>query len=133
MTKNIGGEIVAIIRIFVHSSSKAVDTKVKSPSHIILSFCNKFAWAMKWMEKITFLFKLNHPKCLHILIHILLQVSGVPLNAAGRIQINLELEAEPEIEILSKLPKMIFPLFWFEITVDLPEYLVNLLKYTLFL
>lgn len=59
------------------------------------------------------------------------QNSGVPLNGAGRIQVNLEVEHIPEIEVMSKLPKMIFPLLWFQITVDLPEYLVNLLKYTL--
>lgn len=66
-----------------------------------------------------------------IFFTIILQNSGVPLNGAGRIQINLELERIPEIEVMSKLPKMIFPLLWFQITVDLPEYLVNLLKYTL--
>lgn len=60
-------------------------------------------------------------------------IAGVPLRGAGRIQVNFELEPIPEIGVMSKLPKMIFPLLWFQITVDLPEYLVNLLKYTLVL
>lgn len=57
--------------------------------------------------------------------------SGIPLNGAGRIQINFELEPVKEIEVMSKLPKMIFPWLWFEITVDLPDFFVNLLKYLL--
>lgn len=62
-----------------------------------------------------------------------LQRTGVPLNGAGRIQINFELEPVKEIEVMSKLPKMIFPWLWFEISFELPNYLVNLMKYTLHL
>lgn len=59
------------------------------------------------------------------------QVTGIPMDGAGRIQINFELEPIKEIQVMSKLPKMIFPWLWFEISVDLPDYLTNLIKYTL--
>ncbi|XP_031629088.1 sensory neuron membrane protein 1-like, partial [Contarinia nasturtii] len=57
--------------------------------------------------------------------------SGVPLRGAGRVQVNFEVEPVKEIEIMANLPKMIFPCVWFEESADLPDYLVNLLKYTL--
>lgn len=39
----------------------------------------------------------------------------------------------PRIEVMANLPKMIFPWIWFEEGADVPDYLVNLLKYTLIL
>ncbi|XP_055302266.1 sensory neuron membrane protein 1-like [Sitodiplosis mosellana] len=57
--------------------------------------------------------------------------SGVALRGAGRVQINFEVEPIKEIEIMANLPKMIFPWIWFEESAEVPDSLVNLLKYTL--
>lgn len=55
------------------------------------------------------------------------------MSGAGRFQLNFELEPVPQIDIMSNLPKMIFPFIWFEEGADVPDALVNLLKYTLIL
>lgn len=55
----------------------------------------------------------------------------MPVRSAGRVQINFEVEPISQIEIMSKLPKMIFPWLWFEESANIPDYLINLLKYTL--
>lgn len=57
----------------------------------------------------------------------------MPLRGTGRVQVNFEIEAVKEIEIMSNLPKMIFPFIWFEETAEIPNSFVNLLKYTLIL
>lgn len=55
------------------------------------------------------------------------------MSGAGRFQLNFELEPVPQIDVMSNLPKMIFPFIWFEEGADVPDALVNLLKYTLIL
>lgn len=59
------------------------------------------------------------------------QNSGIALRGSGRIQINFEIEPITEIEVFANLPKMLFPWIWFEESADVPDYLVNLLKYSL--
>lgn len=49
---------------------------------------------------------------------------------SARAQINIELEPVKEIEVMSKLPKMIFPFLWYETTANIPDYMANYLKYT---
>lgn len=55
------------------------------------------------------------------------------MTGSGRIQLNFELEPVPRIEVMANLPKMLFPWIWFEEGAEVPQHLVNLLKYTLIL
>lgn len=48
----------------------------------------------------------------------------------ARVQVNFELEPVEGIEVMSKLPKMIFPFLWFETTANIPDFMANYLKYT---
>lgn len=61
------------------------------------------------------------------------QSTGMIMSGVGRLQINFELVPVKEIDVMANLPPMIFPWLWFEEAADIPEYLVNLLKYTLVL
>lgn len=59
-----------------------------------------------------------------------LQIAGIDVRPYGRAQVNFELEPVPQIEVMSKLPKMLFPVLWFEESANIPDYLINYLKYT---
>lgn len=52
------------------------------------------------------------------------------MSGVGRVQLNFELVPVKEIDVMAKLPQMIFPWLWIEETADIPEYLVNMLKYS---
>lgn len=61
------------------------------------------------------------------------QISGTPMSAAKRIQINVDLKPLPQIDVMKELPEMLFPVFWCEEGADLNKTFVNMLKYQLFL
>lgn len=61
------------------------------------------------------------------------KISGTPLAAAKRLQINIDLMPLQEIEIMQNVPEMIFPLLWVEEGANLNKTFVNMLKYQLFL
>lgn len=60
-------------------------------------------------------------------------MSGTPVNAAGRFQVNFELVPIEEIEIMKNLRPMYFPVLWAEESVSLGKKFTNLLKYQLIL
>ena len=66
-------------------------------------------------------------------ITILSQISGTPLSAAKRLQINVPLLPIQEIPIMNNLAEVVFPLMWIEEGVNLNKTYVNMLKYQLFL
>lgn len=59
------------------------------------------------------------------------QFTGVPLSGAKRIQFNFELEPIDQVEQMKDLPKVTFPWFWVEEGVDVPSWIVYLLKFGL--
>lgn len=61
---------------------------------------------------------------------IYLKIAGIDVNPHARVQVNFEFEPVKEIEVMSKLPKMTFPFLWFEESANIPDYMLNLLKYT---
>lgn len=62
-----------------------------------------------------------------------LKISSAPLIGAGRIQINFELEPVKEIFVMANMPKMMFPIVWLEESAQVPDSLLNLIKYTIHL
>lgn len=61
------------------------------------------------------------------------QLTGAPLTGAGRIQFNFDLEPVKEIEVMANLPKMVFPLFWVEEGADIPDEIIKVIKYGIYL
>lgn len=55
--------------------------------------------------------------------------AGIDVNPYARVQVNFELEPVKEIQVMSKLPKMIFPFLWFEESANIPDHMINILKY----
>lgn len=53
------------------------------------------------------------------------------MTPTARLQVNFEIEPVQEIAVMSKLPKMIFPFLWVEVTANIPDYMANILKYML--
>lgn len=62
-----------------------------------------------------------------------LQITGSPVNAAKRLQFNLEVVPVKEVDCMKNLPEMVLPLFWVEESAALNKTYVNILKYQLFL
>ncbi|XP_037037286.1 uncharacterized protein LOC119074990 [Bradysia coprophila] len=60
-------------------------------------------------------------------------ISGTPMSAAKRLQVNIDVVPLPEIDVMKELPEMLFPLMWVEEGADLNKTFVNMLKYQLFL
>nr|QGW45470.1 sensory neuron membrane protein 1d [Bradysia odoriphaga] len=60
-------------------------------------------------------------------------ITGSPVNAAKRLQFNLDIVPVPEVECMKKLPEVVMPLFWVEESASLNKTYVNILKYRLFL
>lgn len=56
-------------------------------------------------------------------------MSGISLNAAKRLQFNLDVEPIEEVECMKSLPEAVMPLFWVEEGAPLNEAYVNTLKY----
>lgn len=56
--------------------------------------------------------------------------AGIDVNPYGRVQVNFDLEPVKEIQVMSKLPKMIFPFLWIEESANIPDNMINLLKYS---
>lgn len=55
------------------------------------------------------------------------------MTPTARLQLNFELEPIKEVAVMSKLPKMLFPFLWLEVTADIPDKFANILKYMLVL
>lgn len=66
-------------------------------------------------------------------MHLSFQISGTPLSAAKRMQINLALQPLDEISYMQTVPEMTFPMLWVEEGANLNKTYVNMLKYQLFL
>lgn len=62
-----------------------------------------------------------------------LKISGTPLSAAKRMQINLDLQPLEDIAYMQTVPEMVFPMLWVEEGANLNKTYVNMLKYQLFL
>ncbi|KAJ6635575.1 Sensory neuron membrane protein 1 [Pseudolycoriella hygida] len=60
-------------------------------------------------------------------------ITGSPVNAAKRLQFNLDVVPIPEVECMKNLPEVVMPLFWVEESAALNKTYVNILKYQLFL
>lgn len=61
------------------------------------------------------------------------KLTGAPLTGAGRIQFNFDLEPIKEIEVMANLPQMVFPLFWVEEGADIPDEIIKMIKYGIYL
>lgn len=57
----------------------------------------------------------------------------MPLTGAGRFQLSFELAPVKEIRVMENMPNMLFPFIWIDEGADVPEYLINALKYTVVL
>lgn len=55
------------------------------------------------------------------------------MTGAGRIQFNFDLEPIKEIEVMANLPQMVFPLFWVEEGADIPDEIIKMIKYGIYL
>lgn len=63
----------------------------------------------------------------------LLKITGAPLSGAGRVQMNLEVEPVKQIPILANLPKMIFPVVWMDESADIPDDIIKIIKYAMYM
>lgn len=61
------------------------------------------------------------------------KITGSPINAAKRLQFNLDVVPVPEVECMKNLREVVMPLFWVEEAAALNKTFVNILKYQLFL
>ncbi|KAL2732609.1 protein croquemort-like [Vespula maculifrons] len=57
--------------------------------------------------------------------------TGIPLEVAARLQINVLLQPSKIVSLFNNVPKTYFPMFWFSMKVNIPEELASDLKYFL--
>lgn len=60
-------------------------------------------------------------------------MTGSPLLAYKRFQLNLEVKKLPQVKLMENMPDLIWPLFWAEEHVALERDLTDKMKNTLFL
>lgn len=52
-------------------------------------------------------------------------VTGIPVEVAARLQVNILVRAHPEIELYEEAPYMFFPILWFEQKVRVPSVIID--------
>lgn len=66
--------------------------------------------------------------------HPIIQITGMEMNAAKRLQFNLDVVSIKEVECMKNLPEVVMPLFWVEESAPLNSTSNGvMLKYQLFL
>lgn len=60
-------------------------------------------------------------------------MTGSPLSAAKRFQVNLEVKNIPQVKLMANMPELLWPLFWLEESVHLGHDFTDKIKNTLFL
>jgi hypothetical protein len=60
-------------------------------------------------------------------------MTGTPLSVENRIQFSMQFERLPNFDLMANIPEIIFPFFWIEESLHLPEKITNMMRYGLYL